>query len=300
MKHNELRMPLATRDPRQAKADLDRFGLAVVEDALTSEEVAALLARTREQAQGERDAGIASLEEGGANQRIWNLVNKGQVYIDLLHKPIVRELMGHVLGGPVTLSSCTANIAGRGGEAMYLHADQGFAPNIVNIPLVANILWMLDDFTEDIGATRVVPGSHRAGHQPDPFGNHETVAATGRAGTALVFDGRLWHGTGKNVTDRLRHALLCYFARPFIRPQENATVSVADDVLDGASDWLREILGFRVYASLGGIQGPPVGEVLSSGYEAVVFESNGVRSVHHVGRYVERPKALVRELRPRA
>lgn len=65
--------------------------------------MAAPRARAQDQAQGEREAGVALLVHNGANQRIWNLVNKGQAYIDVLHKPFVRELIGHALT-PVSIS----------------------------------------------------------------------------------------------------------------------------------------------------------------------------------------------------
>lgn len=297
-KHDgDLRLPAATRDWNQAKSDLDVYGLAIVEDALTADVLAALRARVTEQAAGERATGVASVEHDGANQRIWNLINKGDVFAELLHHPLIREFMSHLLGGRFTISSYTANIAGRGGDAMVLHADQGYVPLDIHIPLVANVMWMLDDFTEANGATRVVPGSHRIQQHPDPLQRPASVAATGRAGSALIFDGRLWHGTGRNVTDRPRHGVLTYFARPFMRPQENCTLSIADDVLAGASPWLKELLGFRVWRTLGGVEGPyGRGSVDASQIERRSDDPDP--SFDFVGTFVERPRHPIRALKP--
>lgn len=75
--------------------------------------------------------------------------------------------MRHLLGERVLLSNINANIAGPGGGKMVLHADQGYViPPWPPEPLVANVIWMVDDFTEDDGATLMVPGSHRLGHEP--------------------------------------------------------------------------------------------------------------------------------------
>ena len=294
---DSLEMPAATKDWNRAKADLERYGLAIVEDALTQRELQALRDRVVEQAAAERIAGVASLEHDGANQRIWNLINKGAIFAELLHKPLVRDAMSHILGGRFTISSYTANIAGRGGAEMMLHSDQGYVPLEIPIPVVANIMWMLDDFTDANGATRVVPGSHLLRRHPDPLNRPLTAAATGRAGSALIFDGRLWHGTGRNVTDRPRHGVLSYFARPFMRPQENCTLSVADDVLAGASPWLKELLAFRVWRSLGGVEGPyGRGTVDPASIER---GSDGPDpSFDYVGTFVERPANPIREMKP--
>jgi ectoine hydroxylase-related dioxygenase (phytanoyl-CoA dioxygenase family) len=212
-------------------------------------------ARVVEQAAGERAAGIATIDGGGANQRIWNLISKGQVFRDIVLKPFAQELLQHVIGPDMTLSSLTANIAGPGGEPMILHSDQGYVPRDTPYPVVANIMWMLDDFSEENGGTRVVPGSHRK-PPPDPRTAHDSVAAAGPAGTAMVFDGRIWHGTGPNRTQILRHGVLSYFCRPFLRPQENMTLSTHPDVLRNATPELLKLLGFKIWSTLGGVQGP--------------------------------------------
>ncbi len=70
-----------------------------------------------------------------------------------------------------------------------------------------------------------------------------------------MFDGRLWHGTGANRTTSRRHLLLGYFCRPWIRPQENFTLSLLDELYGQASPELLGRLGFRTYATLGNVNG---------------------------------------------
>jgi ectoine hydroxylase-related dioxygenase (phytanoyl-CoA dioxygenase family) len=254
--------PIRTR-LEEAKNDLDEYGLTRFTSAASPE----MLARTRErlvaQAAGEVAEGLAHRDpgstayptEGAANQRVWNLLNKGEVFRDVTVNPIALELIQHLLGQDILLFSITANIARRGGEAQSLHGDQLFAPADIAFPLLANCLWMLDDFTADNGATRVVPKSHRAGRWPSAEAHIETAPATGPAGTMMVWDGRLWHGTGVNRTDSARHGLLVAFCRPFIRSQENHTVSIAPDVLAQCSPQLLTLLGFSPWRALGMIDG---------------------------------------------
>ena len=137
----------------------------------------------------------------GANQRVWNLPSKGAAFRDLLRHPVVRTLARHVLDGDYCLSSHTANIAGPGGAAMGLHSDQGYTPR--------DDRHAADD-ERDVDArrlhrrerghpprARLAPAAGRAAAATRPV---ETVAGVGPAGTALVFDGRVWHGTGANTT----------------------------------------------------------------------------------------------------
>ena len=77
------------------------------------------------------------------------------------------------------------------------------------------------------------------------------MSATAPAGTALIIDGRIWHGTGANRTARDRLAALTTFCGPQFRPQENYTVGVSDDVLGDADEHLLSMLGFAVWSGYG-------------------------------------------------
>lgn len=283
-----LALPPLTTDLGEAAAHLDEFGVARIEGALSTAEVHAVRSRLEEQAAAEAAAGIGHLEFDGANQRVWNLPSKGRVFRDLLRHEVARTLPRHVLQGDVLLSSHTANIAGPGGAAMVLHSDQGFAPRSIELPLTVNIMWMLVDFTEDNGATRLVPGSHRATTEPPHDGSVATVAGTGPAGTALVFDGRVWHGTGANTTTHeRRYGVLTYFCRPWMRPQENFTLSTHPDVLAEEDDHVRTLLGLRVWRTLGGVNGP----------WGVGTPDDGPTGFRTTG-FVERPTTWLGEMRP--
>jgi ectoine hydroxylase-related dioxygenase (phytanoyl-CoA dioxygenase family) len=78
---------------------------------------------------------------------------------------------------------------------------------------------MLDDFTPDNGALRVVPGSHRSGRRPqevldDPRAPHpDEVLVTGRAGDVVVMNSHLWHGGTANRTAGRRLALHAFYCR---------------------------------------------------------------------------------------
>jgi ectoine hydroxylase-related dioxygenase (phytanoyl-CoA dioxygenase family) len=84
----------------------------------------------------------------------------------------------------------------------------------------------------------------------------DTIAAEGRAGSILCFDGRVWHGTGANRTGRPRHALLSYHCRPFIRQQENLTLGLDPELRATERPALLNRLGFATWAGLGRVESP--------------------------------------------
>ena len=249
-----------TTDLAAAKADLAEHGYCLVQGLLPPDRVADTRARLAEQARQEIEDGTDYVYENGSNQRVWTLLNKGQCFIDLALDPTVGSLMEHLLGFDFLLSNIDANIAGPAGNPMFVHADQSFVPEPwPPYPLVANAMWMLDDFTPENGATRVVPGSHLLARQPDfTMTAEQTTPVCGPAGTAMVFDGRLWHQTGPNTTaGERRHGVLAYYCRPFMRQQENWFLSIDPDVLAGADPKLRHMLGYDNFLSLGMIDGMP-------------------------------------------
>lgn len=260
--HTPSDLPPIRESLADAKSDLDRYGLARVAGAISPSQLAAARDRLLEQAAGEAAAGIAFHDSGdaavgflnGPNQRVWNLINKGAIFRELVVEGIARDLITHLLGDSVLLSSLTGNIANPGGVAQGLHRDDGFAPHSIDFPIVANALFMLDEFTEDNGATRVAPGSH-LGAYTSKAPPSRTAPAVGPAGTVMVFDGRLWHGTGANVSNGRRTALLAYYCRPFIRQQENMALGLAPEVLASCSPELLKLLGFQTWRTLGNVDG---------------------------------------------
>jgi len=245
---------------------LERDGFAVVPDVLSSEHVARARSRLVEVAAVERAAGIdqdPKWEDGPRNQRVFGLLNKGQEFVDLVEHPVAMALVEHLLDPSFLLSSITANITGPGGWPMGLHYDQDYVPQPwPPFPMVVNVIWMLDDFTEENGATRFVPGSHREDHtgwSAEVISRRagETIAVGGTAGSLVCLDGRVLHQTGANTTsDQLRHGVIAYYCQPWIRQQENASLSILPEVWPTLSPRVRELVGLQKYRGLGCISGP--------------------------------------------
>lgn len=245
---------------------LERDGFAVVPDVLVEEHVARVRSRLVEVAGQERAAGIdhdPKWEDGPRNQRVFGLLNKGAEFVELVEHPVALTIMDHLLDPMFLLSSITANITGPGGYPMYLHYDQDYVPQPwPPFPVVANLIWMLDDFTEENGATRFIPGSHRedhAGWSLESMSRRagEAIGVGGSAGSLVCLDGRVLHQTGANSTaDELRHGVIAYYCQPWIRQQENFSLSILPELWPTLSPRVRELVGLKMYRGLGCVSGP--------------------------------------------
>uniref|UniRef100_UPI0038F81D33 phytanoyl-CoA dioxygenase family protein n=1 Tax=Streptomyces scabiei TaxID=1930 RepID=UPI0038F81D33 len=82
---------------------------------------------------------------------------------------------------------------GPGGGEMVLHADQIFVPEPWPArPQGVNVAWCIDDFTDENGATRIVPGSHRLNRKPAAEeATAESVALEAPAGSIVVMESRV-------------------------------------------------------------------------------------------------------------
>src|SRR5581483_5269498 len=159
-------------------------------------------------------------------RRLANLVDKGAVFREAIVRKEILELVASVLGKDFKLGSLNVRSANpESGGAQPFHGDMGLLPDAKGYA-TCNCVWMLDDFTAENGALRVVPGSHRWGKKPedslpDVYARHpQEVLVTGTAGTVVVMNAHAWHGGTVNRTQRERRALHSFFVRHDIPQQQ--------------------------------------------------------------------------------
>lgn len=116
-----------------------------------------------------------------------------------------------------------------------------------------NILWCVDDFTEETGATRVVPGSHLRNTKPRKDDQDvETVPLEAPAGSMVAMDGRVWHGTGRNTSaDETRAGIFSWFTLPICLPQENWWLTLDQSIRRYGSEELKVLFGYKILAGFG-------------------------------------------------
>lgn len=208
----------------------------------------ALRDRTNElfELEGEK-CGWEFKQEAGS-RRLANLVDKGELYVGAAGDPVILEWVKVVLGGEIKLSSLNARCAEpMNGYAQPLHCDMGAVPDEQG-NWVCNTIWMLDDFTESNGATRIVPRTHLSGKLPgevisDPAGCHpDEHLLTAPAGSVAIINAHVWHGGTENRTRYPRNALHGFYVRRDKPQQQYQKKLLRQSTLDSLSPHSRHIL----------------------------------------------------------
>jgi ectoine hydroxylase-related dioxygenase (phytanoyl-CoA dioxygenase family) len=228
------------------------------------------------------DYGEPEAEEflGRQTVRLNGLMNKAPNYIDLISDERLLTVMDHFLGpqcGQYRLNSSEV-IEIHGGEtAQELHWDDVIWPAHFWAPdklLQFNVMVAATDFTENNGATQVVPGSHQWDHSTREAKAEEVTLATMKAGSAVFIPGKTLHGGGTNTDGTKRRAIVASYVLGWLRTQENHFLHTS---VEQAKTWpqrVRELLGYDLYAHYDdNIQGGPLG-YYEYGSPSVLFDKN--------------------------
>ena len=261
----DQQLPQATKDIQQLRQDFVQWGYCLIEDGTSPGQTRALHARVEEQAAAERALGIAYLME--AQQHVWSLVNKGDVFVRCMsHEPqavqagpMIEQLLDEALGTGWHHRSFIANVSYPDCHPQGLHQDQSLAApyHFFEAPILVNTIYVLQDVNEINGGTLIVPGSHRLyqegkgrfGPIPPP------VNLEAPAGTVLLLDGRVLHGGAVNRSDQLRYIITNSVVRPFIRQQESFHLTIRPEILRNANEKFLWRCGFQATGGRSMVEG---------------------------------------------
>ncbi len=224
-------------------------GYAILPDLISRSEAASAREILLTSIESPLVKGIAARNEVTRQRTIRGLLHRGEIFERLVQHPTLIEVGETLLGEDMTLSSYAARILEPDAREMGSHIDYPYwamrGPFAVRPPLMLQVIWMMQDFTEENGATLVVPGSQRRGTPPDPAEfAREAIKVTGSSGSAIVSHGLLWHDTSPNGTQEPRMSLLINYGLKVIRPMEPEITDVPPQVLERATPKLRQLLGF--------------------------------------------------------
>jgi ectoine hydroxylase-related dioxygenase (phytanoyl-CoA dioxygenase family) len=141
---------------------------------------------------------------------------------------------------------------GPGAEQQLLHRDEDVW---VHLPRphpevqLASVIALVD-FSAEIGATVVAPGSHRwaRGRQPAP---EELACAEMPAGSAVVYLGSTIHAGGQNATARRwRRGMHMSFVVGWLRTEDNNYLSTPPHVARTLPRRSQELLGYAAHDAI--------------------------------------------------
>jgi len=195
---------------------------------------------------------LPTLFDEDRSQRIWNLLKKVDAAAALVEHPLFLELARAVLGVDCVLSDCSGTSIGpgTGGGAWHVDVPLGQLDEpLPDFPLTTQNVWMLDDFTEDNGATRVVPGSHLSRRKPTWAEDDvsDEIALTAPAGSVAMWLSNTWHRSGPNESDRPRRAILCYYGRSWIKSFNDFRAGIPREKAEQFSQTLRYLIGYSAH-----------------------------------------------------
>jgi phytanoyl-CoA dioxygenase PhyH len=196
----------------------------------------------------------------GTDGTVHHLPCAGGAFIELLEREHGQSVLRQFFGGPYILNTYggVLNLPSDVSYVGRVHRDQRSFSG--DLHLMAQLLVMLDDFTDANGATYLLSGSHRMGDKPSDEAFFAAAArATGPAGSIVVFDSNLWHAAGVNRTSQPRRGLTLAFTRPFMKQQLDYPRALGYERADAWPAPLRQLLGYnaRVPASLDEWYQPP-------------------------------------------
>lgn len=123
------------------------------------------------------------------------------------------------------------------------HRDiRGFSGEI---PVMLNMLVMLDDFTTENGATLLLPKSHLEKEKPsEEFFNKFAKPILGRAGDIVIWNSNLYHASGLNYTDKARRALPITFSLPYYKQLIDFPRAIGEEKYNHYDEKCRKLLGY--------------------------------------------------------
>jgi hypothetical protein len=244
--------------PARAVNDaIARDGAAILEGGLTANDLAqldrdsvALIADTHDS---------HGLFHGFKTKRVGAMVAKSEVCRRMALHPTVlavmdRFLKPHCSAYQLNLSQLIA--IGPGEQRQITHADDPMFPFVSrNYQAMINVMWAIDDFTADNGATHIAPGSH-AWPRDRIAKEDEIIQGEMRAGSCLIYLGSTHHGGGANRTDRPRRGLVISYCLGWLRQSENQYLAIPPEVARTFPEPLQRLIGYFVHLpNLGTVEG---------------------------------------------
>ncbi|CAM3764447.1 phytanoyl-CoA dioxygenase family protein [Mycobacterium frederiksbergense] len=187
---------------------------------------------------------------GTKTRRTGALVARSPACRTLIQDPTVlavcTNFLGHASAFQLMLTQVISIEPGESDQA--LHRDQNafdFYPFPDDYHVQCNTLWAMTDYTAEMGATRVVPGSQIGDKKPTDYADDECLQAEMTRGSVLLYSGKIVHSGAANRSARVRRAINVNYCVGWVRQEENQFLSVPVEVARTLDDDLLKLIGYQ-------------------------------------------------------
>lgn len=185
---------------------------------------------------------------GTRTTRVGCLIARSPTARKLIMNDLVRGVISDLMPDPFQIGLTEMISLSPGAQAQFIHRDEGVHgsyPFQNDYELMVSTLWAASDYTDDMGATRVIPGSHRL-RSDLKFVQADTVAAEMPRGSVLIYSGKIYHGGGENRSQKIRRALNVDFIACWLRQMENQYLSCPPDIARTLPADLLKLMGYDI------------------------------------------------------
>lgn len=168
-------------------------------------------------------------------------------FVKLAAHPQVTAVASRLLGEYFVLMSQNGIINDPVDEHYQVtwHRDLNYQHFVSSRPLAVSALYCIDEFSEETGATCLLPASHKAEAFPSPeYVERHQTSMNAPAGSILMFDAMVFHRAGTNRSGRLRRAVNHIFTLPLVRQQISLPKMLKGKFSDDPT--LSKLLGYGI------------------------------------------------------
>jgi len=224
-------------------------GYVVLRNLIDTDEIAAIQAELREDIEktpfGSGD--FVGQKTRRTHTVLTNSRSAGRLALQSSVISVLQEILGPFCN-KFQLSSAVAISLGSGESRQEFHRDDLVYPfkHPAKQQSVVTVIWALDEFTQDNGATLVIPGSHLWDDhlQPNPS---DAIAAVMPRGSALILLGSVYHAGGANKTSAVRAGLLYGYCLGWLRQEQNQYLTIPPSEAKYLPKELQQLIGYTLH-----------------------------------------------------
>ncbi len=239
---------------------MDNYGWVVYENVLSEDFVNEIINSLDYAYYVRRQIQIENGIDANMEGTLHHLIDRGNFAMKFLQQMYCDKEMKYFFSGNYLVNAFGGVMNSKGNRPYVQNIHRDIRTFTGGLKMMIQMIVLLDDFTEENGATYLLTGSHRQDVKPEAEEFYQKAdRAIAKRGSILLFDSNLWHAAGVNNTDTQRRVLTLSFTKPYMKQQLDYPRFLGYEYGDALGEDLRQILGYnaRVPANLHEFYQPP-------------------------------------------